>query len=213
MFDDIPENYKAQTADNEEEGWRYSQGDKNARRPPELLTRDHVARCIVREIKEGRGSPHGGVFLDISWIKKKLPNARGTHQDASCRACITSSNNWRHRHHEGADGGRPDDALHHGRDAGRCRHPNVACARDCLPPANARRGSMAPIGWAAIRSPIFWFSGNAPANSRRNSRRRIRKAKSMPAKSTKPHGRLCEPFRARVDQAKAPTRCNTICRK
>ncbi len=75
MFDDIPENYRPQTADNEEEGWRYCQGDKNARRPPELLTRDHVARCIVREIKEGRGSPHGGVFLDIAWIKKKLPNA------------------------------------------------------------------------------------------------------------------------------------------
>ncbi len=68
-------NYKAQTADNEEEGWRYCQGDKNARRPPELLTRDHVSRCIVREIKEGRGSPHGGVFLDISWIEQKLPNA------------------------------------------------------------------------------------------------------------------------------------------
>jgi len=75
MFDFIPDNYKAQTADNEEEGWRYTQGDKNARRPPELLTRDHVSRCIVREIKEGRGSPHGGVFLDISWIKEKLPNA------------------------------------------------------------------------------------------------------------------------------------------
>jgi succinate dehydrogenase / fumarate reductase, flavoprotein subunit len=75
MFDSIPENYRAQTADNEEEGWRYTQGDRNARRPPELLTRDHVARCIVREIKQGRGSPHGGVFLDISWIKKKLPNA------------------------------------------------------------------------------------------------------------------------------------------
>jgi len=75
MFDFIPDNYKAQTADNEEEGWRYTQGDKNARRPPDLLTRDHVARCIVREIKEGRGSPHGGVFLDISWIKKKIPNA------------------------------------------------------------------------------------------------------------------------------------------
>ena len=75
MFDDIPENYKTQTADNEEEGWRYTQGDRTARRPPELLTRDHVARCIVREVKEGRGSPHGGVFLDISWIKARLPKA------------------------------------------------------------------------------------------------------------------------------------------
>jgi succinate dehydrogenase flavoprotein subunit len=75
MFDDIPEAYRTQTADNEEEGWRYTQGDKTARRPPELLTRDHVARCIVREVKEGRGSPHGGVFLDIAWIHKRLPNA------------------------------------------------------------------------------------------------------------------------------------------
>ena len=75
MFDEIPENYRSQTADNEEEGWRYCQGDKNARRPPELLTRDHIARCIVREIKEGRGSPHGGVYLDIAWIKQKLPDA------------------------------------------------------------------------------------------------------------------------------------------
>src|SRR6202030_3865404 len=75
MFDEIPENYRAQTADNEEEGWRYCQGDKDARRPPELLTRDHISRCIVREIKEGRGSPHGGVYLDIAWIKQKLPDA------------------------------------------------------------------------------------------------------------------------------------------
>ena len=75
MFDDIPEAYRHQTADNEEEGWRYCQGDKQARRPPELLTRDHVARCIVREVKEGRGSPHGGVFLDISWIKERIPHA------------------------------------------------------------------------------------------------------------------------------------------
>jgi succinate dehydrogenase / fumarate reductase, flavoprotein subunit len=76
MFGDIPDNYKEQTSDTEEEGWRYVTGDKNARRPPELLTRDHVARCIVREIKEGRGSPHGGVFLDISWISEKVPNAQ-----------------------------------------------------------------------------------------------------------------------------------------
>ena len=75
MFDDIPENYRSQTAESEEEGWRYTQGDKNARRPPELLTRDHVARSILREVREGRGSPHGGVFLDISWIRKRLPDA------------------------------------------------------------------------------------------------------------------------------------------
>ncbi|CAN5390299.1 fumarate reductase/succinate dehydrogenase flavoprotein subunit [soil metagenome] len=75
MFGDIPDNYKSQTADNEEEGWRYTQGDKNARRPPELLTRDHVARCIMEEVKGGRGSPHGGAYLDIAWIKERIPNA------------------------------------------------------------------------------------------------------------------------------------------
>ncbi len=75
MFDDIPDNYKAQTADTPEEGWRYVMGDKDARRPPELLTRDHVARCIMREVRDGRGSPHGGVFLDIAWIKEKIANA------------------------------------------------------------------------------------------------------------------------------------------
>src|SRR5690349_11372883 len=75
MFDDIPDNYKNQTSDTPEEGWRYVLGDKSARRPPELLTRDHVARCIMREVRAGRGSPHGGVYLDIAWIKEKLPNA------------------------------------------------------------------------------------------------------------------------------------------
>ena len=75
MFDDIPPLYTNATSDTPEEGWRYVMGDKDARRPPELLTRDHVARCIVREVKEGRGSPHGGVFLDIAWIKEHIPNS------------------------------------------------------------------------------------------------------------------------------------------
>ncbi|HUP19684.1 MAG TPA: fumarate reductase/succinate dehydrogenase flavoprotein subunit [Gemmatimonadota bacterium] len=75
MFDEIPPLYRDQTADSPEEGWRYVQGDKSARRPPELLTRDHVARAIVREVREGRGSPHGGVYLDIAWIREKRSDA------------------------------------------------------------------------------------------------------------------------------------------
>jgi succinate dehydrogenase / fumarate reductase flavoprotein subunit len=79
MFGDIPPNYKHQTADNEEEGFLYVLGEKyqgrDAQRTPELLTRDHVARCIVREVKQGRGSPHGGVFLELetfaNWMKKR----------------------------------------------------------------------------------------------------------------------------------------------
>ena len=76
MFNDIPENYRSSTADNAEEGWRYvTKSDREARRPPELLTRDHVARCILKEVKAGRGSPHGGAFLDIAWIKEKIPDS------------------------------------------------------------------------------------------------------------------------------------------
>jgi succinate dehydrogenase / fumarate reductase flavoprotein subunit len=73
MYNDIPEAYRHQTAKDPEEGWRYCQGDRNANRPAELLTRDHVARCILREVRAGRGSPHGGVYLDISWIKTRIP--------------------------------------------------------------------------------------------------------------------------------------------
>jgi succinate dehydrogenase / fumarate reductase flavoprotein subunit len=79
MFGDIPDNYKPQTADNEEEGFLYVIGEKyngkDSRRTPELLTRDHVARCIRREVREGRGSPHGGVLLELesfaNWMKKR----------------------------------------------------------------------------------------------------------------------------------------------
>ena len=80
MFDNIPERFASETADSEEEAARWLAGDKDARRPPELLTRDVVARAIRKEVKAGRGSPHGGAFLDIATqrnaedIKKKLPS-------------------------------------------------------------------------------------------------------------------------------------------
>ena len=66
MFDYIPEFFKSETADTEEEADRWYDDKKNNRRPPELLPRDEVARAINSEIKAGRGSPHGGVFLDIA---------------------------------------------------------------------------------------------------------------------------------------------------
>ena len=80
MFNYIPEKFAAETADSVEEAARWLEGDKNARRPPELLTRDVVARSILAEVRAGRGSPHGGVFLDIASrrpaevIKRKLPS-------------------------------------------------------------------------------------------------------------------------------------------
>jgi succinate dehydrogenase / fumarate reductase flavoprotein subunit len=79
MFGYIPERFAAETADTEEEANRWLNGDKSARRPPELLTRDVVARAINAEVKAGRGSEHGGVYLDIASrlpaekIKRRLP--------------------------------------------------------------------------------------------------------------------------------------------
>src|SRR5437016_1657490 len=80
MFGDIPDMFKGDFVDTEAEpdAW-VGEGRKQNRRPPELLTRDVVAKAITKEIAEGRGSPHGGVFLDIAskqgpdFIKKKLP--------------------------------------------------------------------------------------------------------------------------------------------
>lgn len=80
MFGYIPPKFAAETADTEDEANRWLKGDKSARRPPELLTRDEVARAINAEVKAGRGSEHGGVYLDIASrvpaevIRKKLPS-------------------------------------------------------------------------------------------------------------------------------------------
>ncbi|KQW49931.1 succinate dehydrogenase [Nocardioides sp. Root1257] len=80
MFDYIPEFFKAETADTIEEADRWYDDKKNNRRPPELLPRDEVARAINSEIKAGRGSPHGGIYLDIAsrrtpeFIRKRLPS-------------------------------------------------------------------------------------------------------------------------------------------
>ncbi|HKW78266.1 MAG TPA: fumarate reductase/succinate dehydrogenase flavoprotein subunit [Candidatus Limnocylindria bacterium] len=80
MFRYIPEFFRAETADTEAEADRWYEDKKNNRRTPDLLPRDEVARAINAEVKAGRGSPHGGVFLDIAsrrpgdYIKRRLPS-------------------------------------------------------------------------------------------------------------------------------------------
>ena len=129
MFDDIPDNYKSQTADNEEEGWRYTQGDKDARRPPELLTRDHVARMIVREVQGGaRLSARRRVPRHLV-DQGEAPERRGAHQEEAAEHVPPVQAARGHRHHEGADGDRPDDALRDGRHPRRRRHADVDGAR------------------------------------------------------------------------------------
>jgi succinate dehydrogenase / fumarate reductase flavoprotein subunit len=80
MFDYIPDFFRKETAETEAEADRWYEDKKNNRRPPELLPRDEVARAINSEVKAGRGTPHGGVFLDIAsrrsaeYIRKRLPS-------------------------------------------------------------------------------------------------------------------------------------------
>src|SRR3712207_4132507 len=80
MFDYIPDYFRKETAESEEEADRWYEDKKNNRRPPELLPRDEVARAINSEVKAGRGSPHGGVFLDIAsrrpaeYVRRRLPS-------------------------------------------------------------------------------------------------------------------------------------------
>ncbi|MGW7298219.1 fumarate reductase/succinate dehydrogenase flavoprotein subunit [Streptomyces sp. NPDC054829] len=80
MFDYVPDVFKEKYAESEEEADRWYDDPENNRRPPELLPRDEVARAINSEVKAGRGSPHGGVFLDVSTrmpaevIKRRLPS-------------------------------------------------------------------------------------------------------------------------------------------
>lgn len=80
MFDYVPDVFKEKYAESEEEGDRWYEDPDHNRRPPELLPRDEVARAINAEVKAGRGSPHGGVFLDVSTrmpaevIKRRLPS-------------------------------------------------------------------------------------------------------------------------------------------
>ena len=110
-------------------GGATTQGDKNARRPPELLTRDHVARCIMREVREGRGSPHGGVFLDIAWIKEQVKDAEGHIKRKLPSMYHQFKTAGRHRHHQGADGGGAHHPLRDGRRAGGRGDADVRRAR------------------------------------------------------------------------------------
>ncbi len=80
MFRYTPDRFRDETAASPEEAHRWLEGDKSARRPPELLTRDVVAKAILEEVDVGHGTPHGGAFLDIAGqrdaelIKRKLPS-------------------------------------------------------------------------------------------------------------------------------------------
>ena len=161
MWTYLPEERRAEYAATDEEAARWvtalSQGkETDARRPPELSTRDNVARAIYTEVKEGRGSPHGGVFLDISYlpadhVRRKLPVDVRAVQGAR-----------RRRHHGRTDGGRSDDPLRDGRDPGRGGDRRDHRARACSRPARSPAGCTARIAWAATRCRTCSCSGPGP---------------------------------------------------
>ena len=119
MFRYIPEMFRAETAETEEEADRWYT-DRSVRRTPDLLPRDEVARAINAEIKEGRGSPHGGVYLDIATRRDA-----DVHQAPAARDVPPVPRAGRRRHHQGADGGGAHLPLHDGWRAGRRRDPGL----------------------------------------------------------------------------------------
>jgi len=181
MFDDIPDNYKNQTADNEEEGWRYTQ--RRQERPPasELLTRPR-GPLHVREVRPG-AAPARGVFLDISWIKERLPNAR--------RAYPQELPSMYHQFKELAgldittttDGDRADPHYIMGGvkvDA----DTQMSNVRACSRQGSARRESNAqPPGRQLAFRPSRLR--HAPASTPRSTRRRTARARRTPRRSTK----------------------------
>ena len=156
MFDYVPDVFRGQYAETEEEGDRWYTDPDNNKRPPELLPRDEVARAINSEVKAGRGSPHGGVFLDIA---SRLP--AGGDPEAAAVDAPPVQGAGRRRHHRRADGGRPDLPLRHGRRRGRRRTPRPppACP-GCSPPVRSPAACTARTGSAATRCPTCWCSAS-----------------------------------------------------
>ena len=157
MFDYIPEVFKGQYAETEEEADQWLKDNDSARRTPDLLPRDEVARAINSEVKAGRGTPHGGVYLDIA---SRMPD-RGD-QAPTAVDVPPVHRAGRGRHHQGRDGGRTDLSLRHGRYRGRSRHRRPPAHRGCSPPASARAACTAPTGSAATRCRTCWCSAVAP---------------------------------------------------
>ena len=164
MFDYIPDFFRAETADTEEEADRWYDDKKNNRRPPELLPRDEVARAINSEIKAGRGSPHGGIYLDIAsrrdadFIRKRLPSmyhqfkelaGRRHHRRSRWRSDPPATTSW------AASRSTPTPSS----------APSPASTRS----ASARAGCTAPTGSAATASPTCWSSAGAPARRQRRT--------------------------------------------
>ena len=164
MFDYIPEFFKAETADTEEEADRWYDDKKNNRRPPELLPRDEVARAINSEIKAGRGSPHGGIFLDIAsrrtpeFIRKRLPSMYHQFKELADVDITAEPMEIGPTCHYVMGGVEVDADTE-----------QSAVDRACTPWASARAACTAPTGSAATRCRTCWSSAGGPARAPRRT--------------------------------------------
>ena len=167
MFDYVPDVFKEKYAQSEEEadGW-YEDPDNN-RRPPELLPRDEVARAINSEVKAGRGSPHGGVFLDVSTrmpaeeIRRRLPSMYHQFKELADVDITAEPMEVGPTCHY-VMGGVDVDSGHRGR---------ARRARACSRRARSRAACTAPTGSAATRCPTCWSSAGGPGCTRPSTRR------------------------------------------
>ena len=188
MFDYIPDFFKAETADTEEEADRWYDDKKNNRRPPELLPRDEVARAINSEIKAGRG-----IAARRHLPRHRLAPHAGVHPQAAAVDVPPVQGAGRRRHHRRADGDRADLPLRDGRRRGRRRHPGERASPASTPSASAPAACTAPTGSAATRSSTCWSSASAPARRRRRT----------PARSAASGPRSTEARRARRPRERA----------
>jgi succinate dehydrogenase / fumarate reductase flavoprotein subunit len=189
MFDYIPPMFAAETADSEDEGDKWYDDHTAGRRPPELLPRDEVARSINSEVKAGRGSPHGGVFLDIATrrtaedIRRRLPSMY--HQFKELAGVDITA--------EAMEVGPPATTSWAGSGWTPTRRPPRWTG--CSPPARWPAGCTGPTGSAATRSPTCWCSGGGPASGRRVRLRTRRPGRpSTRARSTSAIDAAVAPF-------------------
>ena len=156
MFDYIPPVFKGQYAETEQEADQWLKDNDSARRTPDLLPRDEVARAINSEVKAGRGTPHGGVYLDIASrltpeeIKRRLPSMYHQFMELAEVDITKQPMEVGPTCHYVMGGVEVDP------DTGAARVPGLFAAGEC--PAVC----TAPTGWVATRCPTCWSSADGP---------------------------------------------------
>ena len=211
MFNYIPDFYRAETADTIEEGDQWYDNKRDFRRPPELLPRDEVARAINSEVKAGRGSPHGGVYLDIASRR-----SADVHPAPPALDVPPVQGARRRRHHDRPDGDRADVPLHHGRRTRRGRHGGDDGRRPLRRRRGRRRACTAPTASAATRSRTCSSSAVAPGSPRRSGRSGIAGEVTLDEAEVEEVVRaralLLRPRKRREPLRRPRTLCRTRCR-